>query len=115
MGCYGQFFHGATKVVCHDYSTNCFGYVLGTQEALSPIVFMQRLNELGYVYTNTPKPGDIVRHHLFCRQLPRHAGVLEAESIVESKFGKGPVYRHPVDYYFVGTEYGKEVRFLTKR
>ena len=95
---------------------NCFGHVLDTQEEISdPRVFMQRLNEQGYKPTDHPGLGDIVLYTKHEGDLPLHAGILIGESTAESKFGKGYIYRHPLNAEYISSEYGNNIRFLTKR
>src|SRR3989338_8851332 len=81
---------------------NCFGHVLDTQEEISdPRVFMQRLNEQGYKPTDHPGLGDIVLYTKHEGDLPLHAGILIGESTAESKFGKGYIYRHPLNAEYI--------------
>ncbi len=95
---------------------NCFGHVLDTQEEISdPRVFMQRLNEQGYKPAEHPGLGDIVLYTKPEDDLPLHAGILIGKNTVESKLGKGHIYRHPLNAGYILSEYGDNIRFLTKR
>ncbi len=63
-----------------------------------------------FIPQTAPENGDLVVYYQSLESEPVHYGVYYADEIVESKWGNGDVYRHPI--FYVDNRYGKFVRFF---
>lgn len=63
-----------------------------------------------FIPQTTPEIGDLVVYYWSLESEPKHYGVYYADEIVESKWGAGDVYRHPI--FYVDNSYGNFVKFF---
>lgn len=61
-----------------------------------------------YTQTSDPQPGDLAVYSTVLEKRV-HMGIYLAPDLIESKWGKGRVYRHP--FFYVDPEYGDNISF----
>lgn len=94
--------------LCYDYA---FGIIFRT---FSPPSFMpirpdNHWIEQYFTITTDPKKGDLVCYYGDSLEKPVHYGVYDSPNLVESKWGKEPVHKHPP--FYVTYSYGDIIRY----
>lgn len=95
--------------VCYDYA---FGAIFKTytRPDFMPVLPGNDWIEKYFTVTTEPKKGDLVCYYKdYFLNHPVHYGIYDSPNLVESKWGQGPVFKHPP--FYVGSLYGNFIRY----